>query len=404
MKILRKIKEEKGSITMTVVALMLFITTGIFIAYFSLSNQSNNQGRKIRQIADSYKVTNSDLVQKYKEVQNNLNEVNTMSIDEVKSLENTMLSKETNTIVNDELGNYFIVPAGFKVTDDANNVTEGIVIQDKDGNEFVWIPVGIKKKSNPNETITLGRYSFDSNGNPSEYSGTDIEEDSTDPTSLKNLGNIIAKNIKDFISKTNSAGGYYIGRYEARIEGYTGKTNVGDANTDKSFTEYIGGKLVEKPNEQVFNFITQNKAAELSRSMYNNNNFESDLINSYAWDTAILFLQEYDNRTDEVRSNTNFYKEKYSLQTRLSANGIKNQGTNNSYVPESSTDKICNVYDMADNCKEWSTETMADNSVYCCIRRGSGYAWAGSSAQERDSGRGYKVYEYLTFRPILYIK
>ena len=174
MKVLRKIKEEKGSITMTVVALMLFITTGISIAYFSLSNQSNNQGRKIRQIADSYKVTNSDLVQKYKEVQNNLNEVNTMSIDEVKSLENTMLSKETNTIVNDELGNYFIVPAGFKVTDDANNVTEGIVIQDKDGNEFVWIPVGIKKKSNPNETITLGRYSFDSNGNPSEYSGTDI--------------------------------------------------------------------------------------------------------------------------------------------------------------------------------------------------------------------------------------
>ena len=68
MKVLRKIKEEKGSITMTVVALMLFITTGISIAYFSLSNQSNNQGRKIRQIADSYKVTNSDLVQKYKEV------------------------------------------------------------------------------------------------------------------------------------------------------------------------------------------------------------------------------------------------------------------------------------------------------------------------------------------------
>ena len=68
MKVLRKIKEEKGSITMTVVALMLFITTGIFIAYFSLSNQSNNQGRKIRQIADSYKVTNSDLVHKYKEV------------------------------------------------------------------------------------------------------------------------------------------------------------------------------------------------------------------------------------------------------------------------------------------------------------------------------------------------
>ena len=217
------------------------------------------------------------------------------------------------------------------------------------------------------------------------------------------MGNIIAKNIKDFISKTNSAGGYYIGRYEARIEGYTGKTNVGDANTDKSFTEYIGGKLVEKPNEQVFNYVTQNKAAELSRTMYNNNNFESDLINSYAWDTAIQFLQEYDNRSDAVKSNTNFYKEKYSLQGRLSANGLKIQGTSNSNVPESSTDKICNVYDMADNCEEWSTET-SNNSVYCCIRRGNGYFSNDGTVQVRDAGRGYKIYDYLTFRPILYIK
>ena len=403
MKVLRKIKEEKGSITMTVVALMLFIITGIFIAYFSLSNQSNNQSKKIRQVADSYKVTNSELVQKYKDVQDNLNDITTMSITQTKSLGNYMFAKGTNTTVTDESGNKFVVPAGFKVTDDADNVTEGMVVQDKDGNEFVWIPVGIKKKSNPNETITLGRYTFDSNGNPSAYSGTDIEEDSTDPTSLKNLGNIIAKNIKDFISKTNSAGGYYIGRYEARIEGYTGKTNVGDANTDKSFTEYIGGKLVEKPNAQVFNIVTQNKAAELSRTMYNNNNFESDLINSYAWDTAILFLQEYDNRTNAVRSNTDFYKEKYSLQGRLSANGIKNQGTNNPNVPESSTDMICNVYDMADNCQEWSTET-SNNSVYCSIRRGSGHFWNDGTVQSRDSGRGYKVYDYLTFRPILYLK
>ena len=187
MKILRKLSEEKGSITMTVVAAMLFITSAILIAYFSLSNQSNDQSKKTRQIADSYKVTNSDLVQKYKEVQDNLNEITTMSITKVKTLGNAMLAKGTNTEVTDELGNNFVVPAGFKVTDDANNVTEGMVVQDKDGNEFVWIPVGIKKKSNPNETITLGRYIFDSNGNPSVFSGNIIEEDSMDIANLKNF-------------------------------------------------------------------------------------------------------------------------------------------------------------------------------------------------------------------------
>ena len=405
MKVLRKIKEEKGSITMTVVAAMLFITSSILIAYFSLSNQSNDQSKKTRQVADSYKVTNSDLIQKYKDVQDNLNDITTMSITQTKSLGNYMFAKGTNTTVTDESGNKFVVPAGFKVTDDADNVTEGMVVQDKDGNEFVWIPVGIKKKSNPNETITLGRYLFDSEGSPSIYSGgTYIEEDSTDPTSLKNYGNTIAKNIKEFISRTNEAGGFYIGRYEARIEGYTGRAYLNTDNEENSFTDYIGGKLVEKPNEQVFNFVTQNKAAELSRSMYNSNNFESDLINSYAWDTAILFLQEYDNRTNAVRSNTNFYKEKYSLQGRLSANGIKNQGTNNLNVPESSTDKICNVYDIADNCYEWSTETNTANTTYSCIRRGGSYTWSVAGSSNRDAGRGFKVYQYGSFRPILYIK
>ena len=68
MKVLRKLREEKGSITMTVVAAMLFITSAILIAYFSLSNQSNDQSKKTRQIADSYKVTNSQIVQRYKDV------------------------------------------------------------------------------------------------------------------------------------------------------------------------------------------------------------------------------------------------------------------------------------------------------------------------------------------------
>ena len=67
MKTFRKFKGEKGSITLTVVAAMLFITSSILIAYFSLSNLSNDQSRKIRQVADSYKVSNSSIIEKYKD-------------------------------------------------------------------------------------------------------------------------------------------------------------------------------------------------------------------------------------------------------------------------------------------------------------------------------------------------
>ena len=77
MRFLQKIKDEKGSITMTVVAAMLFITAAILIAYFSLSNQSNDQSKKIRQIEDSYRVTNSEAIQEYKDIYDeNIEQIN----------------------------------------------------------------------------------------------------------------------------------------------------------------------------------------------------------------------------------------------------------------------------------------------------------------------------------------
>ena len=67
---------------------------------------------------------------------------------------NTVLSTKQNTDVYDEYGNKIVVPAGFKIRVDegtrtkgdanstATHVTEGIVIEDASGNQFVWIPVG----------------------------------------------------------------------------------------------------------------------------------------------------------------------------------------------------------------------------------------------------------------------
>ncbi len=49
---------------------------------------------------------------------------------------------EKNTPILDENGNQVVIPGGFKVApDSAKDVTEGIVIRDEVGNEFVWIPV-----------------------------------------------------------------------------------------------------------------------------------------------------------------------------------------------------------------------------------------------------------------------
>ena len=132
-----------------------------------------------------------------------------------------------------------------------------------------------------------------------------------------------------------------------------------------------------------------------------NNNFESDLINSYAWDTAILFLQEYDNRTDAVKGNSN-YKEKYSIQGLLSS-GLKDTGTNAPNIADANKDKICNVYDMAENCLELTTETFSDSDCPCVGRGGAGNESTCYTSYRYNEGTT-SAYDALSFRPILYIK
>ena len=235
---------------------------------------------------------------------------------------------------------------------------------------------------------------------PSEYT-CDFTEDIKNNTGKGPNGNAIAKDIEDFKIKTNAAGGFWIGRYEARIEGYE-SLNTDCPWDDPNWIGYTGGKLVEKPGAQVFNYITQNKASELSRTMYSANNyFESDLINSYAWDTATLFLQEYDNRTYNINTNSN-YKAKYSRQIRLSE-GLKNTGTNASSITDANKDKICNVYDVADNCYEWTTETYSSSDCPC-VGRGGTYNNSYNYTSRRDGYITTSALDDSSFRPVLYIK
>ena len=192
--------------------------------------------------------------------------------------------------------------------------------------------------------------------------------------------NTHAKDIMAFRSKTISNHGYYIGRYEART-----------AVERKENNELT--KVTEINDGYVYNWVTQPEAAEASREMYNNSNFESDLTNSYAWDTALLFLQKFDNR--ENKDNLKPYSRQVSLNGSL-----LNKGTNN-LTTSNKQDVICNIYDMASNCFEWSTETTSSD-VNACTFRGGSYSYKETCPSERyDDAAGNSI-DYYSFRPILY--
>ena len=291
----------------------------------------------------------------------------------------TVTGTETeNTTVKDSLGNQVVVPAGFKVVNKDANVTDGIVVEDVShsataGSQFVWIPVGdvIKDSDGNKETITLGRYDFDDKGNATAFSGNHTEDTASNHNS--SYGNTIAKDIEDFKNKvTNTTHGYYIGKYEARKN---------------------GTQLTVKASDTVYN-ITQSNAATASREMYSDSNFESDLMNSYAWDTAVYFLQKFDNRANKASLKP------YSQQNSLN-DDLASQGTNNLEV--SKQDVICNVYDMASNCYEWTTETCSDSS-YPCTGRGGCYFFSGYYASGRYSYRDTSSsFDFISFRSLLYM-
>lgn len=291
---------------------------------------------------------------------------------------------EYNKILTDTYGNSITIPTGFKIaSDSATNVTEGIVIEDATytstmGSQFVWIPVGIvytNEEKTVSKEIVLNRYTFADDGTPIPQ-GENIINDSYPckelPTST--YENITAKNIEGFKTSVNNNYGYYIGRYEARINS--------------------SGNITEVGTDSVYNNITQPNAAAASRNMYDTNEFTSDLVNSYAWDTAIVFTQTFDDRTNKTKP--------YSKQSCLNYYGHNAPKGTNNLTDNTMQDKICNVWDMASNCWEWTTEYSSHRYATPGVYRGGSYILGGYTSYRSGSVIS-NARDDNSFRPFLYL-
>ena len=316
------------------------------------------------------------------------------------------------TTLEDTYGNQVTIPKGFKIaSDSATEVTGGIVIEDATytntiGSQFVWIPVGtgenaIKKANKETVDIALGRYEFTKNSDgtitTSEYSGSYTEDTTANHNS--SYRNAIANNIEEFITSVKEINhGYYIGRYEAGVVDYNSSVSTSNSNKETNWTGYTGDniKLVCKKEQQVWNYVTQNKASELSRNMYGSEaKVTSDLINSYAWDTAIVFIQKCG-----TESNSSTYSYTVGLSS-TSKSAPQTTGTN-ILKATSKVDKQCNIFDMAGNCFEWTTETCS-HSVGPCVYRGGCYNFSNIYTIYRyDSNTSY-ANSRDSFRPLLYL-
>ena len=298
------------------------------------------------------------------------------TIDEIK---NSIYVEET-TLVKDANNKNIILPEGFTIrvdesTTNADNVEEGIVIEDRDGNQYVWIPVDgilgedgtIEDVAGDEKKILLGRYLCDSEGVPSEYTRTYVQEETMEEHVKSGYQNAIARDIEGFIDSVRKNRGYYIARYEASQ----------NTTTNKAESKY---------NKVVWGNITQPNASIACQNLYTSVN--SDLVNSYVWDTTILFIQKYG-------TNSNYANEEgKNINTSLQNTGV-------------SGDIQVNICDMAANCEEWSTETWLypNRPDYSCMLRGGIYYpnASGFTTDNRSTTGVDSNGPNSSFRSILYL-
>ena len=374
-------KKNKG---ITLVGLVVTIVVLLILAGISISALTNTgifqKAKDAKQKSANAELDQNTKLDSYEE------EISNYLPQDVKQAikKGKPLSTDKNTEIVDEKGNKIVIPAGFKVTGDATTVDKGIVIEDatvdKDGkptatagSQFVWVPVGkITKEDGTKTEIKLNRYTFASDGTPTEKNNEVINSYFSETESK---GNTVAKNIVNFTNSVKANGGYYIGRYEARTT--TPRNDTGNALT----------QITEKGTDQVYNYVTQQQAAERAQGMYTSNNFTSDLMNSYAWDTAITFIQKCTDKTN--------YANQTSLNKSLSQTGTTN-------------DNPCNIFDMASNVWEWTTETSsrissATLSEAPCAYRGGLYGNSRYYTSYRGDTGLSDSSNIIGFRPLLYL-
>ncbi len=403
----KSLKKEKGItlIALSVTIIILIILAGITIRGLFGENGLVEQAKRARddvsESTQKEKDSRNKLLQEYDEMlseETSEGEENppeeepsgeTLKVEEVKGGE--PFSEKTKVI--DSKGNEIMVPAGFKIASDSGNtVQEGIVIEDVNasgdanvqGSQYVWIPVGTFKKDDgsTSEQIKLGRYTFNTTtGEPTLVQSADNYTDQSGNVVIdlyyKELIsyregvesydegvalNTTAYDLKGFIDSVKTNGGYYIGRYEASY--------ASGALSENTIERYMNCKAASKVSQTyitnytmsyvpgtLWSIITQTNASKVALYTYGfNSSVKSDLVNSYAWDTAIVYIQEAGN------SN-------YANKKKVDINeNVVNTGENK--------DEVCKINDMASNLEEWTTEFssgIASSFPGIYTVRGGGY-------------------------------
>ena len=204
-------------------------------------------------------------------------------------------------------------------------------------------------KTEQDGSIKYDRYVFSREG--WDYTQTKNEE-TGEEIKVPAYGSYVFTEIVPSIelNSVKRYGGFYIGRYEVGIENGTQDLTEYDEDSytapSDEWTGWKNGKTVVQKDKQAWNYITRDKAKKVAEEMYANNDVViSRLCSSYAWDTALKFIE-----TNHVGYATNSEGDNYS--GTLKHTGMGSTPRNN-------------IYDTGGNVSEWTTEVYSYGGGPC---------------------------------------
>lgn len=384
-----KQQKEKFNQGITLVALVVTIVVLLILAGVSLNLVLGENGiiSKAREAS-----TKTVQAQQNSEIEMNLLE---------QELANATKEPDPAEGVKMPTGFYYVggtKTSGIVISDNVNDKdkykNKAVVGTDLLGNQYVWIPCTTDSTSSKLQYART-EWGVEEDGDDNsraikdELTLTDASVTYSDADTANGINADVSKEIVAQIKaeKTSVAkyGGYYIGRYEVGKNGDT---------------------AVVKYNQTPYASITWSTAYGLAKKIITNSEATSYLCSSYAWDTAVNFIQNNSTAKNYATSIEGFNGNWNPQAVKdPSGNVIKPAGTSQQ-LNTGLTTQFCNIFDMGGNEAEFTTELNPGTSETVVLRGGdyynyyydtspAGYRW------DVVSGNAHIVYG---FRATLFLK
>ena len=379
-----KQQKEKFNQGITLVALVVTIVVLLILAGVSLNLVLGENGiiSKAREAS-----TKTVQAQQNSEIEMNLLE---------QELANATKEPDPAEGVKIPTGFYYVggtKTSGIVISDNVNDKdkykNKAVVGTDLLGNQYVWIPCTTDSTSSKLQYART-EWGVEADGDDNsraikdELTLTDASVTYSNADTANGINADVSKEIVAQIKAEKASvaqyGGYYIGRYEV------GK------NSDTAVVKY---------NQTPYASITWSTAYGLAKKIITNSEVNSYLCSSYAWDTAVNFIQNNSTAKNYATSIEGFNGNWNPQAVKdPSGNVIKPAGTSQQ-LNTGLTTQFCNIFDMGGNEAEFTTELNPGTSETDVLRGGyyivnapAGYRWDVGSG-DADIGNGFRATLFL---------